>query len=61
MANPAEQRQLVGLEPLPGAAAVAEATTGHLGLDPSTVIARPGRQPLHDDDQRPAVGLAAVR
>ena len=58
MADAADQRQLVDLEPLARPAAVAEAATGELGLDVLDRDGQPGRQPLDDDHERLPVRLA---
>ena len=58
MADAAEQRQLVDLEALPRAAAVAQPAPGQLGLDVLDRHRQPSWQPLDDDDERLPVGLA---
>ena len=56
--TPAEEPDLVLLEPHPGPAAVAEAAAGQLGADVFDRDRQPGGQALDDDDERLAVGLA---
>jgi len=58
VADPADQRDLVGLEPLPRAASVPEATSGHLGLHLFDRDLQPGGQSLDDDHECLAMGFA---
>ena len=58
VADAAEQRQLVDLEALARAAAVAEAAAGQLGLDVLDRDGQPGGQALDDHHERLPVRLA---
>ena len=58
MTNPADQRQLVDLEPLAGTAPEAEPAPRHLDLDLVDRDLDPRREPFDDDDQRLSVRLA---
>ena len=58
VADPADERDLVGLEPHPGPAAVAEAAPGELAGDLRCRDRQPGRQALDDHHEGLAVGLS---
>ena len=58
MTNPTDECQLVGLEALTGTTSVAEPSATHLGLDLFDRDLETGRQPLDDDDEGLAMGLA---
>ena len=57
MADPAQQRELVGLEAHPGPAAVAEAAAGQLALHLLDRDGEAGGQAFDDHDESLAVGF----
>ena len=57
VADPTEERELVGLETLARASSVPEAAAGELGLDVFDRHLQAGGEPLDDHDQPLAVGL----
>jgi len=57
--NPADERQLVDLEPLTRATTEPEPAPGHLGLDLLDRDLEPGGKTLDDHDETLPVGLAS--